>query len=184
MEPAKRPYYGTQESNVGSFRPAVPKTSIRRLIYLDETSSRVLLQQVAAAPKGTAPPTPGSSSGLDPNGSENLWSILSKYSAQPINQQQPMDIAERVEIKIPNDFHPGQAVVIFGRAGSPKSMTPGGFDLHLDDVSVRVLVDRTQSLHLNQGYLNGKNICVVGRVVSVPRRQVRACAISVLLPTT
>lgn len=45
--------------------------------------------------------------------------------------------------------------------------------------TVRVLVDRTHALHLNQAYLCSRPVTVLGQVHSVPRLQLRAIAIGV-----
>jgi hypothetical protein len=56
-------------------------------------------------------------------------------------------------------------------------VTPSSVLVSTPVAQIRVLIDRAQGLHLNQAYLAGREVCVVGIFHSVPRRQVRGIAI-------
>jgi hypothetical protein len=50
-------------------------------------------------------------------------------------------------------MHPGQVLAVRGRVRAGTDVTPSSVLLSTDSAGIRVLVNRTLGLHLNQGYL-------------------------------
>ena len=80
--------------------------------------------------------------------------------------------------------HPDQVIAIRGAVAAAKDVQPSSLRLGIGATSVRVYVQRDRFLHLNQGYLTGLTITVVGMVRSVPRTEMYAAAIGTIpVPT-
>jgi hypothetical protein len=78
-----------------------------------------------------------------------------------------------------NDVHPDQPIAIRGTISSLEAVQPSSLGLEVEGKPVQVFVRRDGFLHLNQSYLTARRITALGKVRSVPRRQMIAVAIGI-----
>jgi hypothetical protein len=166
---------------VGRFRDATTSGSPgqrTRLIYLDEVRVHAFLVQVATTGQGRN--LLGQDSAMDGVLPEHNPGVLVSRLVQAVDVDGPQDLAdETAHADISDAWHPGQAVGLIGRVESATTVLPASFTLTTMNDVARILVDRDRALHLNQAYLTRWRLVVVGRVQSVPRRQVRAIGVGV-----
>lgn len=164
--------------NVDAGRPASMAQRQPRLqvIYLNDVLARSLIEQIAGAPEGVLKTNLAVHAGgvLAPH---NVWAVVADLRGVDSNAS-AVDLSTQMPVRVPEDLYPSQALTLTGSIGPTRSITPTGFNLILGDVEMRVLVDRQQGLHLNQSYLAGREVVVVGSVQSVVRSKVRASAIA------
>lgn len=167
--------------HVGRFRDATSSASSghrTRLIYLDEVRVHAFLAQVAATGQGRN--LLGQESAMDGVLPQHNPGVLVSRLVQAVDAEGPQDLADETAHADSSDtWHPGQALGLIGRVESATTVLPASFSLTTTTEVTRILVDRDRALHLNQAYLTRWRVVVVGRVQSVPRRQVRAIGVGV-----
>jgi hypothetical protein len=179
------PDYGVRVPTVRNPRPE----GFIRLIYFDKRRSAELLEHIAAASPGrdmlvelarfAKLPEFGSTGTLC---QQDQRAILS----QLIDKATDLDTEGVIDLHQPSEdprrtswtkLHPDQAIAIRGEVTSAKDIQPSSLRVEVGSTTVRVYVERDHLLHLNQSYLAGLPITVVGKVRSVPRTEMCAAAI-------
>jgi hypothetical protein len=160
-----------------------------RLIYFDQDLAADLLEHIASSETGRAFLTelPGSDP-ADLLFQRNQRAVLS----QLIDQAEDLEAGGIIDLHQSNtvsrrmswmDVHPDQAVAIRGTIISAKDVQPSSLRLEVDGTSVRAFVKRDHFLHLNQTYLTGWPITVVGKIRSVPHVEIISVAVGITPPT-
>jgi hypothetical protein len=172
-----RPTYGGQP-NVGKVVPIADTHRNSRLVYLDEVGIRSLFEQIVAGQGRSllGTPAPVASNGV--LASFNSWALLPRV-VDAVRENDFLDLGDRRPVLDLDEIHPGQAVGLTGVVTSAKEITPGGFSMVSAGHVLRILVDRSQVLHLNQAYMSARVATVLGRVHSVSRKQIRAFVVAV-----
>jgi hypothetical protein len=175
---------------VGQFRDFVPPkdaanqipdlggSGALRMIYFDTQLAAPLIDRVAATEHGRR--TLPSSLLVRTNGvlgAHNAVVILTGLVASTLQSGPATDVCTGASISdLPMDLHPSQVLSVRGRVTTGRDVMPTSFLLTTEIESIRVLVDRSHGLHLNQAYLTEREIWVLGTVNSVSRRTMRAVA--------
>lgn len=179
------PDYGVRVPTVRNARPE----GFIRLIYFDKRRAVELLEHISAASAGrdmllnlaksAKPPEFGATATL---GQQDQRAILSQLMGKAtdldtegiIDLHQPSEVSRRTSwVKL----HPDQAIAIKGEVTSAKDIQPSSLRVEVESTTIRVYVERDHLLHLNQSYLTGLSITVVGKVRSIPRIEMCAAAI-------
>jgi hypothetical protein len=179
------PDYGVRVPTVRNARPE----GFIRLIYFDRRRAVELLEHISAASAGrdmllnlaksAKPPEFVATATL---GQQDQRAILSQLMGKAtdldtegiIDLHQPSEVSRRTSwVKL----HPDQAIAIKGEVTSAKDIQPSSLRVEVESTTIRVYVERDHLLHLNQSYLTGLSITVVGKVRSVPRIEMCAAAI-------
>lgn len=146
------------------------------LIYFSGEVFRTLISQVASTPTQATPHFQEIT--LSPN--VDPWVVAARL-IKSMHTRTLAEVASSVELD-ESELYPGRGVMVNGSVLAAPSVTPSGFDVSVHDAKLRILVDRAQGLHLNQRFLTLRQVWILGRVVSVPRRQIRAAAVAIERP--
>ena len=144
-----------------------------RLIYFDQSRSSELIDNIESTSAGQS-----MLNGLDGNQRSILVQLIRKIIH--LKGAGPVDLDLLTEGGHQSSWaqlHPDQVIAVKGVVTSAKDVQPSSLRLEAGSMSVRVFVERTHFLHLNQSYLSGCPISVIGTVRSVPRTEMSAAAI-------
>src|SRR5664280_135988 len=186
-EQEKRPRYGHA---VGGYREAAaapsdsPSGSLERrawrLVYLHRARAAGCVERLAATQHGQSAMAPSVVARPDGVVGDYNAAMLMANIAVPLRGAAAVDICEGNPIDVTVDqLYPGQVLSVRGEVLAGAEVLPSSVLLSTTSGSVRLLVDRSLGLHLNQRYLTGRAICAVGIVQSVPRQQMRAVAMCI-----
>lgn len=171
---------------------SIPSSSIR-LIYFDERLAADLLEHLASAPVGR---TMLAHLAMRARIEEaNLFDTLQQHDqrailSQIIDNATDLEVGGVIDLHQPEGqsrrtawprLHPDQVIAVRGIVISPKDIQPSSLRLQAEATFVRAYVERDHFLHLNQKYLTGLPVTIVGKVRSVPRIEMRAATIGVLV---
>lgn len=184
------PDYGIRAPSVRNPRPIVPRFT--RLIYFNQRYAAELLEHIASASQGRsmlarltmlAQLTEVDVAGFVRQQDQRamLCQLIAKATdletGGVIDLHRPDDNPRRTSWE---KLHPDQVIAIRGSVASAKDVQPSSLRLTVGTSSVRVCVERDRFLHLNQSYLVGLPITVLGTVRSVPRAEMCTAAIGTL----
>jgi len=178
------PDYGVSIPTARNPRPS--PLQFMRHIYFDQRRTAELLEHIAATDSGRTmldnlartPLVAGTQQ-------QDLRAILSRL----IDNAAEPDGGGVVDLHHPStstrerswtELHPDQAIAVRGTVTSGKDIQPSSLRVGIGPVIVRVYVERDHFLHLNQSYLSGLPVTVVGKVRSVPRIEMIAALIGTL----
>lgn len=165
------------ESSVGKVREIRDSDTGLALIYVSDHELATLLAQVTSVPwVNFAQRLPD----VTPTTGRNSWLIAMRLIAG-LKTRTLADVTNRAELH-ESELYPGRAILVRGSVVTAQSVTPSGFDVSVSNGRARILVDKSQGLHLNQRFLAGQEVWVLGRVLSIPRRQFRAAAVAIRAP--
>jgi hypothetical protein len=180
--------YGVHAPGARNPRSIMPT----RLIYFDQRYAAELLEHIASASPGRTMlkwlTMEAQLTEADPTGflrQHDQRAILSQLIAKATD----LEVGGIIDLHLPDDIsrrtswaklHPDQVIAIRGAVTSAKDIQPSSLRLEVATTSVRVYVERSHFLHLNQSYLTVLPITIVGKVRSVPRAEMCTAAIGTL----
>ena len=177
--------------HVGNVRD-LPRLLVR-LIYFDQRCSTELFEHLASASPGRTMlaelTKQADLPSFDPAGIPPEHDRRAILSALIAAADDDLNVGGAIDLHLPADrsrrasweeVHPDQVIAIRGAVAAAKDVQPSSLRLDIGATSVRVYVQRDHFLHLNQGYLTGLRITVVGKVRSVPRAEMYAAAIGTI----
>lgn len=172
---AARPNFYSRVGGRRSIPPAVEPSQRFdvRLIYFDQSCSSELIDNMESTSAGRT-----LLNDLDGNQRSKLVQLIRNII--DFKGAGPVDLGLLTEgghQRSWTQLHPDQVIAIKGMVVSAKDVQPSSLRLDAGPMSVRVFVERTHFLHLNQSYLSGLPISVIGTVRSVPRTEMSAAAI-------
>lgn len=172
-EAARASYYRVR--GIRSIPPALESSQRLevRLIYFDQKRSSELIDNIESTSAGRV-----MLSDLDGNQRSKFVQVIKKVIE--LKDAGPVDLgllADGGQQRTWAQLHPDQVIIIKGVVTSARDIQPSSLRLETGSMSVRVFVDRTHFLHLNQSYLSNLPISIIGTVRSVPRTEMNAAAI-------
>ena len=182
--------YGTRMPK--AVRDVRPFPQFIRHIYFDQRRSTELLEHIASTDSGRAALSDlarlAQVAEYDSAGVQRQQDLRAMLS-QLIDDAVDLEDEGVVDLHYPSgkrrrkswsELHPDQVIAIRGKVTSAKDVQPSSLRVDVGSAVVRVYVERDHLLHLNQSYLSGLPVTVVGKVRSVPRKEMSTAVIATL----
>lgn len=185
--PSPWPGYGNDIPTIRQHHPA-PLEFIRH-IYFDQHLSEELLEHVGSTDSGRIMLGNLPSFARLADGNTRWQQDLRATLLEIIENAVDLENDGIIDLHQPSngprrrswaELHPDQAIAIKGTVTSGKDIQPSSLRVDAGSAIVRVYVARDRFLHLNQSYLTGPRVTVVGKVRSVPRTEIVTAAIGTL----